>query len=77
VLTVESLNLRCTVTVTVTFVRERSFSDPECVRFFNVLFNKIMKVLKYIRMKENFYDKDRVSGFTAGLARADVRTVVF
>lgn len=48
------------VRVTVTFIKEKSFSDPDCIQFFNVLFNKMMKVLKYVRMKQSFYDPERV-----------------
>jgi hypothetical protein len=51
------------VQVKVTFIREKSFGDPECVQFFNVLFNKVMKVLKYVRMKQSYYDPQRVSFF--------------
>jgi hypothetical protein len=33
------------------------------VQFFNVLFNKVMKVLKYVRMRQSYYDTQRVSFF--------------
>lgn len=60
-LTTESMLMKQKVTLTVTFKGTKSFGDPECVHFFNVIFNKVMRVLKYVKMKQNFYDKDRVS----------------
>ena len=60
-MTAESRLMGRQILVTATYVRQRSFCDQECVLFFNVLFNKMMKVMKYVRMKQNYYDKDRVS----------------
>ena len=67
VLTAQSRGTGESVLVTVTLIREKSFGDPECVQFFNVLFNKMMKVLKYVRMKQSYFDPNRVSFWASAI----------
>ena len=76
VLTAQSRGTGEPVLVTVTLIREKSFGDPECVQFFNVLFNKMMKVLKYVRMKQSYFDPNRVSFCVSAIKWASFAVIV-
>ncbi len=42
--------------VIVTFKREKKAGDHDVVQFFNILFNRIFRLLKFSQHNRNFYD---------------------
>ena len=46
----------CVSQVIVTFKREKKAGDHDVVQFFNILFNRIFRLLKFSQHNRNFYD---------------------
>ena len=44
------------VKMTVIFKVKKTFSDPECINLFNVLFKRIFDALKLCQMNRNYYN---------------------
>ncbi|ERL89822.1 hypothetical protein D910_07182 [Dendroctonus ponderosae] len=44
------------VTVTITYKRQKSLGDRECLHLYNVLFKRIMHLLLYVQIGHNYFD---------------------
>lgn len=47
---------RTDVSVTITYKRQRSWGDRECLHLYNVLFKRIMHLLLYVQIGRNYFD---------------------